>query len=325
MTSGRVSAVLTTYNRAELAKQAFRSIAEQTLAPAEIIVVEDASETDVSAWIASLGRDDTTYVRHERNRGLAAARNTGLRLSKCELIAYLDDDDEWLPTRLEEQVRRFESLPNERKRRLAAIQVGAKILDRAGQQRGIRLPENQGNLRDSIIERGAVTPSSSFMFVKRALEEVGGFDETLMSGIDHDIWMTLAVAGYANEIIEKPLVVLYQDGRQTMMSTTEERVAGLSRFVDKWTPTYLEWFGTKSGRVYAKRYFISVVSKLAGQKLADGKGGEARTAASSSARMAGWSLELQAYSFFCSLRSYLAHAFPRLRRTKRSLLRQRPD
>jgi glycosyltransferase involved in cell wall biosynthesis len=320
-----ISVVLTTYNRPELAKSAFRSIAAQSLAPMEIIVVEDASDTDMAAWVASLRRDDTSYVRHDSNKGLAAARNTGLRLARGSLVAYLDDDDEWLPTRLEVQVDRLRSLSAEQKRRLAAIQVGAKILDREGRQVGVRLPANQGCLRESIIKLGAVTPSSSFLFVKSALEDVGGFDESLISGIDHDVWMKLAVAGYTNEIIEAPHVILYAHDRVTMMSSTQKRIEGLTRFIEKWTPTYIDWFGPESGRIYAKRYFIEIISKLAGKKIAERKFREAFTAARASARVAGRRAELQVFSAYCVLRAWLARVFPSLRKVKRVLFWQQPE
>lgn len=322
MNDAAITVVLTTYDRLEMAKAAFQSVVGQTVAPLEIIVVEDASDSGLEQWIADLGRSDTTYVRHDRNKGLAAARNTGIRAAQGELVAFLDDDDEWLPTRLHEQLSRYKTLTNEQRERLAAIQVGAKILDRDGREVGIRMPANQGNLRDSIIALGAVTPSSSFVFVKRALEDVGGFDESLISGIDHDIWMKLADAGYWNEIIEKPLVILYQDDRPTMMSSTEKRIAGLSAFIDKWTPTYVKWFGDSAGRRYAKRYFIEVIGRLAGKKYSENRLREGFLATKAVFRVAGWSPGLQAYALLCVVRAFAARLFPGLRTAKRAVFRQ---
>ena len=322
MNHGRVSVVLTTYQRAELAKIALQSIIGQTWAPEETIVVEDAGDTDLADWIAALGHDGLKYVRHERNRGLAAARNTGLRLAKCELIAYLDDDDQWLPTRLQEQVERFQSLPPDQRQKLAAIQVGCKIVDSQGRPIGLSLPLNQGNLRDSIISEGAATPSSCFMFVRSALLEIGGFDEDLISGIDHDIWMKLAVAGYSNEVIKKPLVVVIRDERQTMMFDTKRRVAGISQYVEKWTPTYQKWFGENRGEVYARRYFIKVVCGLAGQNFAKRRFRDGFFATKAAVRCANWRPALLIFGTGRLLRTYLYYAVPRLRVAKRALLRQ---
>jgi len=321
MTAEGVSVVLTTYERPELAKRAVHSILAQSWPPDEVIVVEDAGATGLADWIATLGRNEIQYVRHETNRGLAAARNTGLRLATCDLIAYLDDDDQWLPTRLEEQMRRYQSLSSDRRQKLAAIQVGCKIVDRQGRQIGLSLPLNQGNLRESIMDRGAATPSSCFMFVRSALLEIGGFDEDLVSGIDHDIWMKLAVAEYSNEIIKKPFVVITADDHETMMSDTKRRVAGIVQYVEKWTPTYQEWFGNEDGETYAKRYFIRVIGRLAGQKFSQRHFRDGLSASKAAFRRAGWQPALIFFAVYCLLRSYLTHAVPRLRLVKRTLLR----
>jgi glycosyltransferase involved in cell wall biosynthesis len=321
----KVSAILTTYQRPDLAKRALKSIFAQTWPAAEIIIVEDGGDSDLHDWIDSLNQADTRYIRHDKNLGLASARNTGLRLAQSELIAYLDDDDEWLPTRLEEQIERFQSLSPERRQRLAAIQVGCKILDPQGRQIGIRLPVNQGNLRESIIDQGAATPSSSFMFVRSALVEIHGFDEALINGIDHDIWMKFAVAGFSSEIITKPLVVLYKDDRETMMSNTQKRVTGLELFIEKWTPTYQEWFGQQAGKNYAKKYFIGIIAKLAGEKFARARFRDGLMASKAALQCAGWHPNLLVFSGFCLLRSYMANAFPRLREKKRALFRQKAE
>jgi len=318
MTVDRVSVVLTTYQRAKLAKRALRSILAQSKAPEEIIVVEDAGDTGLGGWIDDLGRHDIRYVRHEENQGLAAARNTGLHLANAELIAYLDDDDEWLPTRLEEQIVRLRSLSPDQRRQLAAIQVGCEVLDGQGRHVSSSLPLNQGNLRDSIMSKGAATPSSSFLFVRSALLEVGGFDQDLISGIDHDIWMKLAVAGYSNEIIEKTLVVVRLDDRQTMMSNTNRRIAGISQYVEKWTPTYREWFGEKDGENYGKRYFIRVICGLAGQKLAHCRFRDGLSAGKAAFRCAGWQPALIIFAVQRLLLSCLTHALLRLRVARRT-------
>jgi glycosyltransferase involved in cell wall biosynthesis len=308
MNSHPVSAVLTTYQRPELARRALNSILNQSVTPAEIIVVEDAGETDLRDWLSDLGRDDILYVRHDSNRGLAAARNTGLKLASCDLIAFLDDDDQWRPTRLQEQVEHLKSLPDARKHRLASIQVGCLVVDGEGKSIAEVLPINQGNLKESIIENGASTPSSCFMFMRPALMDVGGFDEDLASGIDHDIWMKLAVAGYSNEIIRKPLVVVTRDSRPTMMSDTPQRIAGISQFVEKWTPTYREWLGVSRGDAYARKYFINVVCRLAAQKLSTRNYREGALAARAALQRAGRRPGLFFYGVTRLMRTYLAMA-----------------
>ncbi len=92
-----VTAVVTTYNRPQLVQRAIKSVLSQTYEPLEIILVEDGSDSGVGAWLQEERLEHIHYICHEENRGLAAARNTGLKLSHGTYIAYLDDDDEEPP------------------------------------------------------------------------------------------------------------------------------------------------------------------------------------------------------------------------------------
>ena len=263
-----VSVVLTTYNRPKLLIRALESVKVQTFQPKEIILVDDSSDKNATDFIKKRLSEDIIYLRHKRNLGLAAARNTGLRHSNGDFIAYLDDDDIWMPTRLESQVEHWESLPIEKRKQLGCIQVGAELVDTNGNRLNIYLPKNHGNLKECIINDGTATISSCFLFVKKALLSVNGFDEDLISGIDDDVWMSLAEAGYSNEIILKPLVRIIRDDRHNMMGDTNRRVAGLDQYVNKWLPVYKDWFGEIGGQKYGRRYFNSVISTLISQKFA---------------------------------------------------------
>ncbi len=263
-----ISVIITTYKRPELLKRALKSVTSQTLNPSEIIVIEDFSDNGKDKW-ANEKQSEIIYTQNEKNLGLAGSRNVGIHRAKSDWITFLDDDDQWLPERLEEQVQCYKNLKPEEKEKLACIQCGVKKIDVAGKVVGIQLPKNNGNLKESIIKYGASTPSSSFLFKKEALLKVGGFDENLISGIDHDIWMKLAVAGYKTKALKKPLVIIHQEPIETMMSNTEKRIKGITQYVEKWTPTFAEWYGEKKGNKYAKSYYTSVIGKLAGQKLAD--------------------------------------------------------
>ncbi|WP_172825495.1 glycosyltransferase [Geobacter sp. DSM 9736] len=90
-----VSVIVPTYNRPHLLPEALRSILDQKYSNIEIIVVNDAGE-DVERLVSSIS-PDIVYLRHDRNKGLAAARNTGIRHARGKYIAYLDDDDLFYP------------------------------------------------------------------------------------------------------------------------------------------------------------------------------------------------------------------------------------
>src|SRR5579884_859304 len=104
-----VSVIVPTYNRPAQLREALETILRQTMQDFEIIVVNDG-DIDVEDIIHALDHDGRIiYARHDRNRGLAASRNTGLRLAKGKYVAYLDDDDRYYPEHLEMLVRALEA------------------------------------------------------------------------------------------------------------------------------------------------------------------------------------------------------------------------
>ena len=102
-----ISVVIPTYNYGRFIAEAIRSVFDQTLLPSEVIVVDDGS-TDNTADIVREFREVVKYVRQE-NAGVCAARNRGVLESTGELIAFLDADDIWEPTKLELQAAKFEA------------------------------------------------------------------------------------------------------------------------------------------------------------------------------------------------------------------------
>ncbi|MDR8393378.1 glycosyltransferase [Aliifodinibius sp. S!AR15-10] len=261
-----ITVVITTYKRSEIVKRAIKSVVNQTYTPNEIIVIEDASDSGTDHWLQA-NYPGIKYHKTEKNLGLAGSRNKGIELSNGDWIAFLDDDDEWLPNRLKEQVNCFNNLRKEEKKNLACMQVGTVILNKSGEKINSQMPMNEGNIRESIKKYGASTPSSSFLINKAALKNVGGFDEYLISGIDHDILMELAIADYETRAVQKPLVKIYQEDVDTMMTDTRKRIKGLKQYTSKWENTFREWYGDKSGEHYARKYFIRVISPLAAINL----------------------------------------------------------
>lgn len=267
-----VTAVVTTYQRFDDAKRAIQSVVAQSYQPLEILVVEDGTDSGIQAWLDSQQFAQVRYIRHADNRGLAAARNTGWRAARGVYVAYLDDDDLWKPQRIERQMALICGLPEPERQRVAVVTCGTEMHFPHNGRVSVRMPRNDGNLRRAIMRTGPSTPSSSFLFRRDALERVEGFDEALSSSIDHDIWMTLAVADYETRFVPEALVVHFDRfGRDTAMGATSRRIRGVQQYVEKWRPTYRDWFGDRVAATYARDYFIKVLGALAGGKLVQGR------------------------------------------------------
>jgi glycosyltransferase involved in cell wall biosynthesis len=99
-----VSVVIPTYKRGREVLRAVESVLRQTFSDLEVIVVDDASPDDTRDVIASVGDARVRYLAHDKNKGGCAARNTGMVAARGRWIAFLDDDDEWVPTKLQKQL-----------------------------------------------------------------------------------------------------------------------------------------------------------------------------------------------------------------------------
>lgn len=98
-----VTAIITTYNRAKLLSRAIESVLNQTFPIFELIIVDDASMDDTSQVVGKYIKADDRirYLKTEKNIGACKARNMAINVAKGDLIAGLDDDDEWTPDRIE--------------------------------------------------------------------------------------------------------------------------------------------------------------------------------------------------------------------------------
>lgn len=173
----KVSAVIVTYNRAPLLHQAIESVLGQSYPHLELIVVDDGSTDETASVVHGLGAGNIRYIRHGRNRGLPAGRNTGIDAATGVYVAFLDDDDRWLPTKIERQVRAIGAHD--------AILCAASI-NGTHQRQYSKLFVSTRELR-----RGNRFPPSSLLARKEALSDVR-FDETLRIGEDWDVYIRLA-------------------------------------------------------------------------------------------------------------------------------------
>ena len=102
-----VSVVLPTFNRERLLPRAINSVLNQTYKNLELIIVNDGSTDDTEKVVKGYSDKRIRYYKQELNKGGSAARNVGIKLARGELISFQDSDDEWLPEKLERQVRKF--------------------------------------------------------------------------------------------------------------------------------------------------------------------------------------------------------------------------
>jgi glycosyltransferase involved in cell wall biosynthesis len=191
-----VSVIMPAYNGQEYIGAAIESILAQTYSPVEIIVVDDGSPFRMEEAVSGYG-PRVRYIRQE-NGGTAAARNTGWRAASGEFIALLDQDDLWLPQKLERQIPRFAEDP-----RIGLVTAWMEVFDNAtGESKDIFKPAAEMNVHDILGFN--LPPVQTMVFRRSALEQIGGFDPAMRGTDDWDINIRIA-AEYRIVTVEEVL------------------------------------------------------------------------------------------------------------------------
>ncbi|WP_112661796.1 glycosyltransferase family 2 protein [Microvirga flavescens] len=189
MTAQTVSVVIPVHNRTASLRKAVQSALDQTRAPDEIVIVDDASTEPVTA--ASLGIEDPRIriVRLAQNRGAAGARMVGVEEARSRLIAFLDSDDVFLPEKLAAQL----SLLGENDD-LTTVACGWQANDENTGHSYRRIPIESADPRD-FASGCWFSPGATVLIPKRAFDIVGPFDPSLRRLEDLDWFLRFALAG----------------------------------------------------------------------------------------------------------------------------------
>jgi glycosyltransferase involved in cell wall biosynthesis len=180
-----VSVIIPAYNGQQYIRQAIESALAQTYPAVEVLVIDDGSPMPMQEAASGFG-PNVRYLRKE-NGGTASARNFGLKAAKGELIALLDQDDLWLPMKLEKQVPRFVEDP-----RIGLVTAWMEVFDsETGEVKGTFKPAAEMTMHDML---GHELPPVQTMVIRRtALEKIGGFDESMKGTDDWDLNIRLAI------------------------------------------------------------------------------------------------------------------------------------
>jgi glycosyltransferase involved in cell wall biosynthesis len=196
-----VSVVIPTHDRPEEVRRALASVLAQEYDGAlDVVVVFDRAEPDLS--MVTAGDRPVRVLANDRSPGLAGSRNTGILASAGHLVAFCDDDDEWLPGKLSTQVAALEEAPG------AELVTTAMVVDYRGAQT-VRLAGSERIGHQVFVRsRMAMLHSSSFVFRRGALVDgIGLVDETLPQSMAED-WDLLLRASARTPVVhvDRPLV-----------------------------------------------------------------------------------------------------------------------
>jgi glycosyltransferase involved in cell wall biosynthesis len=210
-----VSVVVATCNRAHLLRHAIDSILTQDYPNLEVIIVDDCSTDQTPELIAELEAADKRVrgVRLPHNRGASAARNAGIEAAQGALIAFLDDDDVWLPGKLTAQVNALEAHPESALCYAQALSGTPEGVATTRPYIGTDRGRSGDNFENQLRYHAIKTPT--VLVRAEVLKEVGLFDDKLPTAEDTDLFLRITIRYPATYVPEPVAIVRKHPGRMT--------------------------------------------------------------------------------------------------------------
>lgn len=261
----KVSIIIPAYNQGHYLREAIDSALAQTYPDFEVVVVDDGSTDNTSEVAHSYSDTRVRYVSQE-NRGLSAARNTGIRNSYGTFLTFLDSDDQFLPVKLEVLVRELEVRPE-----LGMVAGQAIPIDEQGRQVG-KTFDKPLPAEPHLLLLGNPLHVGSVVLRRVWQEKVGFFDETLRSYEDWDMWLRLAQAGCQMTWVSQP-VSLYRFHSAQMTRIGNQMTKATFAVLDKVysDPGLPESWTKIKDRAYSHAYLRAAAQAYLGQDFDSAK------------------------------------------------------
>ena len=179
-----VSVIVTTFNRCEMLAETIQSILQQTLSDFELIVVDNMSEDGTLEYISSIQDGRIRYFRNQNYGVIAKNRNYGIREAKGTYIAFCDDDDLWLPNKLEVQVTLLKNNPN---KVMCYSQAESFLDNQTIKKLMIRRSVKKSHFINLL--QGNFIPNSSVLIKRDVFDQLGYLNESSELREDYEMWL----------------------------------------------------------------------------------------------------------------------------------------
>jgi glycosyltransferase involved in cell wall biosynthesis len=261
-----VSAIITTHNREDLLPRAINSVMTQTYKELELIVVSDGSKDGTDKLMGQYSNDKRiNYISYYPGKGGNYARNIGIEAAKGEFIAFLDDDDEWLPTKIEKQMELMNA-----DHEVGLVYTGINCIY---VNEGIKYtfkPTSRGDLSKEILFQNCIGSTSSVMLRKSLCKDCM-FDENLQALQDFDLWIKV-LQGCKADVVVEPMVNYYNYRNQIQVSSSTAKYVQATDYINK---KYSDLFARLSPQEYKQKQ-INDIMLLGNKAMRNNSPSEAR-------------------------------------------------
>ena len=227
MNTPTVDVIIPTFNGLPYLKEAVASVLAQTYTDFDLHIIDDGSTDATKAYITGL-KDSRIHYHHIPNGGPSAARNAGIAASRALLVAFLDSDDVWLPTKLEQQVALLKTKPS-----VGLVYGHQQTIDETGAVIGTLRAKLRGHVFSPLLNGNQIIGSASMVLIRRSvLEAVGGFPEGFAMGEDWELWLRIA-HDYEVDYCDAPLaqIRVLSSSSQQQFSRNAEQLLELKRHI----------------------------------------------------------------------------------------------
>lgn len=261
----KVTVIIPTYKRSDVLSRAIESVLNQTYSDIEIVVVDDNDPYNDFRKNTELvmeryhDNNKIRYIKHERNKNGSAARNTGIKNSTGKYIAFLDDDDEYQPGKIENCVKRMESLDES----WAGCYTAYKNVIKKNHIQTSK-GKKEGHLVKEALARNLFLGGGSSIFIrKNVILELNGFDESFQRNQDIE-FMVRVFLKYKIAYVDKCSLITHKEIRDIPISY-EQSIEIDNKFIEAFKPFINQLSETEKRYVYSnialQRFRLSIYHK----------------------------------------------------------------
>lgn len=224
----KVSVIITTHNRLDFLKRATLSVLKQTYDNIELIISDDCSDydlTDLINELKSISRYPIIYRRNNSNLGACYTRNEGIRLSTGEFITGLDDDDEFVPDRVEYLVSNYSD-------KFAFVATNTKVITKKSTFSMFTEKISKVISYDDLLWENVI--GTQVLVKRERILSCNGFDTKLSSGQDVDMWLTLTKLYGPALRLKSCKYILHTEHDNLRITTSSKKIDGWFQVYDKY-------------------------------------------------------------------------------------------
>jgi glycosyltransferase involved in cell wall biosynthesis len=223
-----ISVVLPTFNREKQLPRAIASVLSQSYRNLELIIIDDGSTDSTEEIVKGYSDARIRYYKQDLNKGGSAARNVGIKSARGEMVAFQDSDDEWLPDKLERQVRKFSEVGDD----VGVIYCGYEsVFERTNEVVSSSIPDEKGDVYKRMLI-GCITGTLTVVVRVSCFKKAGLFDEKMQSCHDWDLWIRISKY-YKFDYVPEILAKAYIHGNQ-LSTNLETKIKGKEKILEKY-------------------------------------------------------------------------------------------